>query len=297
MYKPNNIQISTTSTCTLNCEFCAKGAFTIPDFTLPMDTFKSYVDRCIEYGIRNFELSPCIGDPLCDPHIIDRVEYLNSKDIDSVYFYTNLVLATERTFEMLSRFDKFKLYVSVYGDNPDRFLENTNADVFDEFIDNLDLLISNYSIIIDELHMRFAGWDEGKLNKVTSQFYRVLKKGLLSKVIKPEQLINKTIHYNWTGNLSSDSLDKSTPKVNGRKGVCHFALVDNGIYPDGQITMCHWFDVQKKMVIGDVHDLTGTYMEDGTYQHIINEQDAGLYRSMCVNCQGYQGVCEDDPVK
>lgn len=284
MYKPNNIQIHTITKCSLNCHFCIKGKTDIPEFNLHMDTFRNYVDRCVEFGIRNFELTPCVGDPLCDPYILDRVDYLSGKDIDSVYFYTNLHLMDDYKLQILSSFDKFRLYVSVYDTDDEGFYFNIRN------------LIDNYSSIIEEFHMRVDNWDIRRLDKISEPLCRILKTGVLMGNIKTCQIIKKSKNFDWYGNLVVDEIEFSEPIRNGRRGPCHFAKVDNGIFPDGDITLCHWFDIHKRMIIGNVGDLQKTYRDDSLYQKVLGEQEQGLFRSMCINCQGYQGVCDDDPV-
>lgn len=295
-YKPNNIQLHTTNICPLRCEFCPNGKIKLNRYTLDMDTFKEYVDKCLDFGIRNFELSPCIGEPMMDYLIVDRVEYLNSKDIDSVYFFTNLLSMSDSDLERLSAFDKFKMYISVYGYDRKSFYMNTGKDYFQDFISVFEKVIREYPQLIDEFHMRFSGW-ETQLDVITKPLYRALKYGILSGGIKIEQLINKPDNFDWIGNLeSSDEISVSQPEGNGRSGVCHFALVDNGIFPDGDVTLCHWFDATKKMVIGNVSDMESVYGEGSLYRQIITEQENGLYRSMCKRCGGYQQRCDDDPV-
>ena len=93
----------------------------------------------------------------------------------------------------------------------------------------------------------------------------------------------------WDCSHDTDWYEMTRPQIHHlphHKGICRFAIEDNAVLPNGDITLCGWFDVDGKMVIGNVNDhyLEQIYGEHGRLAKILNEQEQGVYRDLCCTC-------------
>src|SRR5210317_2239188 len=128
MYIPPKIQFYNNSLCQFNCEFCVKSDLP-DDFKVKMELskFKNYAEKCIDYGIKTFELTPIVGEPLLDKTLLEKIEYL-SPHADCIMCFTNLMGLTDDLIKELDRFPNFYLYLSIYGNTPAIFEERTGID-------------------------------------------------------------------------------------------------------------------------------------------------------------------------
>lgn len=94
---PSHAYIETLGTCNYACISCPQGYISQRSSYLanldgpsvmPLSSFKDWVDQFIEKGIRSIALY-CTNEPLLDPLIFDRLDYLSSKDLDDVLFMSN----------------------------------------------------------------------------------------------------------------------------------------------------------------------------------------------------------------
>lgn len=281
------------SICHLQCRSCLRNQQITPKFFMDLDTFKEIASRCLYYGIPKHQLHPIVGDPLNDPTIFDKIDYLEQDDrADYIFFYTNLLSLTEEMIERMLEYKKFSFRVSTYGDSREVYRYNTGRDYFDYFIGKVNMLFKHImkhkSKILEEFSMRFSGFSRKKLNNVTNPLYRVVRALLMEGLIQLDDtgIDEFNINTNDLVKVREDIYENKPVEVGDRKGICPMSIADNGIWPDGDISMCSWFDINKKMIIGNIfgQSLDEVYGEKSLFLQIIGEQKEGLYRSLCKVC-------------
>jgi len=84
-----------------------------------------------------------------------------------------------------------------------------------------------------------------------------------------------------------------------RGGICKFVLEDNCIFPNGDIILCGWFDINRLTIIGNLNkrSLEDIYHTNGGLYRIINEQKNFLYRGICMDCTIWKNKDFDSTVK
>jgi MoaA/NifB/PqqE/SkfB family radical SAM enzyme len=296
----NRMQFYTTSKCQLRCNFCPLSTdLEIPSVYMDMDQFTKYADLCLDAGITEYELSPIVGDPLLDRHLAERVKYLNDDPRTTlVFIFTNLLSLSTRFMDSVLYCEKFEFKLSIYGDTKEKYLERTGRDLFDKYCSKLDLL-ANYLRIVDcqftlsEIVIRFLGYKSSDIKDLmpTNLLYRLLYGLVLFKSIPEYAIVGAGFDVNWVDDLiyveETIQDDIPEPHKHGRTGVCEYAIVDNGIWPNGDIGICScWFDINKKMILGNVNEtsLQELYGEGSFFEQIIEEQGNNLYRSLCKSC-------------
>lgn len=276
----NGLQLYIISNCQLKCKACARSFQSIEPVYMFMERFKTIVDIAIDYGIKTFELSPIVGEILLDKNLIEKLEYLNNR-ADRIWFFTNLLNLDKDLYKELQRFDKVKMRVSVYGDKPKLYGEVAGRKSYWDFIEKLGIIED--SSIVEEIVIRYPGYEKGKLDKLLNPLYRELYKLSLLGV----EIVDDSYDDNWE-ELSSitKTLVELPSEVEGKKGTCRFAISSNVIWPDGDISLCGCMDINKRMIIGNIFEdgLENIYGEESLYNQIITEQAEGKYRSLCKIC-------------
>lgn len=297
-YFPEHFQFYTTSNCQLACNFCPKSRQTIPEISMDMDRFKELADNVIPRGVRTVELSPCVGDPLLDKFLISRIEYLQQYNLDKILFFTNGVALTQKKLLSLLRFSNVRMVLSIYGYDTDSWVSVTQADKSHYFRLNANLktlantLTQTNSSLVERIDLRFpnaklpTGGNIGLAAK--SSIYRELYRLVYSDLVDIKQVVDASENANWCSILKDDFEPGPCSYDPSRKGMCRNAIEDNGIFPDGSITMCHWFDLNKKLILGTIDDLDSIYQNGGIFHTIYQEQENGIYRSICRGCTGWQ---------
>ena len=86
------LSIETTNICNANCIFCAYQYQSRPMGIMDMDMFKRIVKQYADKNIGNVNLTPTVGEPLADKHLIERIKFIRKfKNINKIGIYTNLI--------------------------------------------------------------------------------------------------------------------------------------------------------------------------------------------------------------
>jgi radical SAM protein with 4Fe4S-binding SPASM domain len=85
------ISVENTSVCNSRCVFCPNGLMERPRQQMKMDVFTKAVDEAIQMGSTDIDLFVTIGDPLLDPHLLERGRYIRQfPQVRDVGFNTTL---------------------------------------------------------------------------------------------------------------------------------------------------------------------------------------------------------------
>ena len=282
--KVPRMQIYCNSSCQLNCNFCAKSFQKIPQVNISLTRFYTIASILIDFGINQFELSPVVGESFLDPHIIQRVSYLSSFDsVEKIVIFTNL-LNYNLVRDVLS-YPKVELNVSIYGADRTSYIDRTGRDGHGLFINNLSSLLNfvQKNNIKDQIvlyircpHEKRKGYNLGDKFEACYNIAKFL--GI--------QIWKASADTNWEKMLKSDS-DVHNPE---RCGICKYAIEDNCVFPNGDISLCGWFDVNKYSIIGNIFEqpLEEIYSIKSRYFNLLMEQNKKIYQGICKGCTIYK---------
>ena len=294
------MQMYATHKCQLECNFCPRSTdLEMPEVYMDLPTFKEYADKCIEGGITEFELSPLVGDPLLDHELADRILYLQDKpEVTLIFIFTNLLALKESFMDKVEDCTKFEFKLSIYGDTPELYKERTGINAFHVYVKKLQLLGRYLNrpttrFTLSEIVIRFIGYDANDIKKLmpTNPLYKQLYSLIIFEHIKKGEIVGAGEDVNWVEDLIhvEETIHNDTPGPNkfGRVGACEYLIEDNGIWPNGDVGICTcWFDINKKMILGNINEMTipELYGEESLFQKIKDEQDKGVWRSLCKSC-------------
>jgi hypothetical protein len=72
------LQIETTSRCQARCVMCPHSKLVRPKAEMPMDLFRKIIDEAVTIPSLDQITLTGLGEPLLDPHLVERVRYIRS---------------------------------------------------------------------------------------------------------------------------------------------------------------------------------------------------------------------------
>jgi len=266
--------------CQLKCKFCLNSYIhNRPDSEVfSLDQFKKVVEMCVKFGFTRFDLTPNLGDFLLDKNHIEKLKFLEQvPEIEWYGFVTNFLNSSKELLEHIQNMKTGFVEPSVYGYNRKQYEENTGRDYFNLFFKKLTDL-NKY--IIDK-----------NINPARIRYYLRCDTDIDSLLYKRISFIvqnygaqmenHEFINRNWAGQIPKQC------KIDVvKKGICAHAIVDNGIFTNGDVTLCNCWDTYKTLIIGNIYkqSLEEIYSEDSIFGQYMKEQMVGIYRGICNNC-------------
>ncbi len=84
------LSLEVTNLCDSRCVFCANTSMRRPRQSMDMAIFKKAVDEYAAWGGHLLDFNSVIGDPLLDPHLLERLRYVRSNPkLTEIGFVTN----------------------------------------------------------------------------------------------------------------------------------------------------------------------------------------------------------------
>lgn len=252
--KNNEIRFETTTKCNYNCIICARDKFSRVKETMSFSNFKKLVDKIrSETNQYNTITFSGFGEPLLDPTLDDKIEYVKKLGFD-VLLLTNGSLLTVPRFQELERLGVKSVRISLYGMSQETYSRVhglINLDQFAKIKQNITKIteikkttqiILTYNIIeginSDETEPWIAYWkDRADLievwtphNWVDGRLYREIQKEKLNSCGRPlttplQVQVDGTVNmccfdFNGKlllGNLNNQSLDQIFSSENFKK--------------------------------------------------------------------------------
>ena len=269
----NEINIQIINTCQLDCVWCGKHWHDeISKRYMGFNLFRESVNKCIDYGIDTFCLTPMHGEITTDTFLIEKLLYLENNDqIVHYFFATNLL--DMNIINQFYDFEKLHLEISLYGDTPESYLKHTNRDYFDMFMENLMSFVTQDHTFTSTIYVRFPYKPNSRMKTLLS----------LAKKRGIEVSYEETHNYNWGGLIPEGSLEtEHPPRV--KSGVCPTAST-GCIYENGDVGLCYMNDIDRTFIFGNIKDETlGDIFQSDKYKDILENMSNNVYTGICENC-------------
>lgn len=274
----HSISIITLNQCNLHCSFCRGGVDQekLKEYsrfkTMSMIEFESIVNKCVESGIKFYDLTPAIGEPLIDKTFINKLKTLESTESCIEYtFTTNLLLMTLEDIQELKKLKKLVMDISIYGSDSDQFLKNTNRDGYEKFMSKLEELYDNCG----DMKIRFIQRCD---IKSSSNLMNYIKSFLYNK--NANFVTSEIYNLNRGGNIENES------SVRQRNGICPYGPgAGGGIVSGGNVLFCPFHDMKREGVVGNVFETPLSEIYNGEkFNDILTSQKNNVYKGMCKSC-------------
>ena len=291
------MSIEISSACNLKCRFCAYEKKVTPVVSMENGMFFDCVNQSVSLGFDTFELTPCTGDVFMDKHIFDKLDFLDRhQKVRGYSFFSNLCVPTHDQLGALMKLKKLTaLTVSIYGHDEESFIAITKSTpkVYRRLIENLEtMLAQNNRPFSLSFGFRSTFDVPGKNSSELME--------LLSKFQKAGVSINSShgLFNNWGGLVSQEDVSDLNMKImpsnkKYKSGACAKLFDTPQITATGIVNACSCRDANAMLRVGDVRvtPLENIIsVENAEYMQIIDEQQAGKFRSVCASCDYYRSV-------
>jgi sulfatase maturation enzyme AslB (radical SAM superfamily) len=294
----HSLSIETSSLCNLDCAFCAYPKKQSPRIVMSNEFFQDCVRQAVDMGYRDFDLTPCTGDPFMDRHLFDKLDFLETEDRVRQYdFFTNFTVPQPEHIEALHRFKKHGgLAISVYGHDLDTFREITKstATVYHRLVRNLELLLrmkQQHGLRVFIIFHTGAASLRGRSSELISALDRLEQAGCTVNT-------QKGLYNNWGGYVSDEDVKRLPIKIVGtdvvrKNGACVRLFTAVQIMATGIVNGCGARDTDATLRLGDLHE---TKLRDiisarnPVYMALIEEQQNGAFRPVCRSCDFYTSI-------
>jgi hypothetical protein len=261
--------------------------------TFTTERFKSVVNKATEHGFTEIDLTPHVGDIFDDDDAVERLEFLRKHPKVEKYSFATHLLSPDHeglvhiVHGSLRGDDRLWVDISVYGWDSESYKAQTGVDRFKDFLENFRQLVwsgmvmSNpYPLSSVNLYMRAGHTFEDFPESEIKNYMRDAIK--LGASVENDEVSN----LNWGGKI-----DQGKEPEEHRKGLCVHLVIHNGVFPDGDMTMCCCWDTFKELQFANIDDLD---IFNSRYWRFITSHLAGNYPDICKNCNDFYLASSDD---
>ncbi|NVN88266.1 MAG: radical SAM/SPASM domain-containing protein [Rhodopseudomonas sp.] len=292
------LHIEISSTCNLDCCFCAYPKKTSPKVSMKDDFFRDTVRQALDMGFTNFHLTPCTGDVFMDKHVFDKLDFLDAEPRVAGYsFFTNFTVPDADDIARLTRLRKLtSIHISIYGHDRETFKAITQStdNVYRRLLKNLDTL---YSLMGEK---RFGLEFSIKSTRAAS---RHAKSELMTSLNRFKRAGVKVrpasaLYNNWGGMVTKQDLRGLDMEIKGEEavykmGACTLLFEQVQIMATGIVNGCACRDAEATLRIGDLHQQPLREIlsaQNQAYMTLIDEQQRGEFRPVCRSCDFYKSI-------
>lgn len=288
---PECLYIECTNICNAKCVFCCYPllANEIDRTVMPVEEFKRIINEYVDMGGRNLALTPTMADPLTDPLLHERLKIVESSEINTVSFYTNLISFKKNLRDVLGELSegiKVRIRVSIVGFDRKSYCKYMGVDQFDRVRENLIKLagISEKAAALDVLVILrdYQGSEESKKELCSWLEQLGLKWSL------------EVSFDTWGGNLEEQLKSLGDLPVKDRLervGPCRVSYEKPLITVNGDMKLCDCRDAYDELVVGNVFSSNIRSIWRGRdIERMRNSFFSDEIPSVCSKCEFYRSI-------
>jgi hypothetical protein len=227
-----HLQVETIAGCNARCTMCPVPAMTRKRGVMDQALFERIVDQAVELGVR--QVIPFLnGEPLLDPHIFTRLDYLTNRD-RTFHLFTNGSKLTREVADRLSIYPLRELVISFVGGTKEAY-ERVMGLNYERVTANIDYMISVAPYPVKIYMTEFED------TAGTVQAFR--------KTWGDRAFVGA--YSNWAGKKPDPVVDQyqRDPKP------CPRVLERMTVLVDGRVSLC-CLDVEGEVILGDLNPQT-----------------------------------------
>lgn len=289
---PETLYIEGTNLCNAKCVFCYYPviADSIVTKHMTLDQFKNIVNQFVDIGGVKLSITPTMSDPLADPLLPDRIEFLKTSGIQSLSFYTNLISFKQKMRDAINNLGdilKVKIYVSFTGFDRQSYDKFMGVDKFDFVKKNL-IKLSKVSEGNGSLYSSVTMRDYDDSGESKNNFTQYLDSVNMDYKIE--------YGFDTWGGLLEDNLSKfeqlPIKERVDRVGPCKISFAKPLITVNGDFKLCDCRDALDELVVGNVFEQS---IEEIWCGENIKKMRNRFYSDktmpdVCSKCEYYQSI-------
>jgi len=289
------LSIEPTNICNANCTFCAYQYQERPTGVMSMELFRKVVDEYCSCGGGPLGMTPTVGEPFVDPHLLERIAYARARsEITTIGIYSNMIRLDAVGAEQLVESGLDSLTVSASGFDPDMYERIYRSTRYAQMLENVFHFaeVNNAAgrPVDFKVDMRIdQPWAEVR---ATEDFQRV------AAVVGEANIIHKFRYDNWAGKIQEGDLSgnmqlrKPSSLRRPRISPCSELYSGPMVYWDGRVGACGCRDVNaSELIIGDANEdhLAKIWM-GAELARLRKEFLTDKVRDICKSCTHYNNL-------
>ena len=298
---PYAINIEPTNICNADCVFCAyrhQGKWRSGKGIMSSSLFDRVVQEHASRGGKVINLAPIVGEPLIDPNIVTRCEYVLQNNMQ-VWFYTNGTLLVRTDLEALLKSGIRSIGLSTSALREDIFNKVYRNSHYADLIRGLQNLLETRNRLgsVFTLQIGFRSNLSFRDTVAMSDFQKLIRPLLTEEEIGGIEVVNR--FDTWGGQIREDDLlsgmvKRQPPRLKRRPCLMTF---QPHISWEGIVRMCGCRFMGNEVTYGDplvVGDLRDSSLSDIYHsRHVEKLQESfleGSPPSVCTSCTIYRPV-------
>lgn len=191
------------------------------------------------------------GEPLCNPHIIDMVQFLKKLDVaEQIDMHTNASLLTEESAVRIAQAGFTRIVVSLQGLDAATYKRTCGAKIdFQQFYNNLKLMYENKDKSLG-IHIKIAdvAFEKHAILESEQKFYELF--GVIADTVFVEKTVPLWQNLNLNTDTTTNKFGCSFSEVN----YCPLLFYKIMVAPDGEIYPCT--KLPPPMSLGNIQEKT-----------------------------------------
>lgn len=289
--RPLMLKLETTNICDAQCNFCGYPKMKRKKQIMSVKLFEKVVGDYAAMGGGAVTLTPCAGELLADPYLIERFRILKQyEEIDNVSFTTNLIahrrLSDQQWIEILR--STYYLQVSIGGIDRDTYIKMFGVDKSKAVIEGIERIMS-LKKNSDAKTIIALGF------RTDRDDYLELKRNDLSKFFKDNTYIANLASYaNWAAILSKENTAEGTnlcqKKPNRLPIPCAIMVTMLGVLSSGAVTACPCYDMNGTLFpLGNVTETNLSGLYTASRRMNLLKRRMNFKADGCLHCSHYTG--------
>lgn len=257
--------IETTNICNANCTFCAYQYQERPTGVMAMDLYRRIIDQYCEIGGGGMGLTPTVGDPLVDPHIVERIRYARAKpEIANIDMNSNMIRLARFSPEALIDAGLTTLEVSTTGFDAEMYQRVYRSKMHDKVYKAIVAFARANNARGRPVNFRSAM----RVDRPRDEVQSMERHKVIEDLVGPENIGINYFFDNWAGKIKAEDLTgtmalrgdglRNRIRLNLRRpriSACTEMYSGPMVYWDGRVGACACRDVNaSELIIGNVNE-------------------------------------------
>lgn len=282
-----SLVLENTSFCNSACLFCPNKTMRRGSGHMGMDVFKKVVDDFIALGGFEITFGPCIGEPLLDPYLMERLRYIKKfPQLHSVGLITNLQELHKYKLDEFFEARLTFMIISVILSGRDSFLKFFGNDAYEQTLCNLISLLNEnnkrHNPITLDLYIRPTEQsDEEVLSHHDFKLINDLMHGALTGKIK-----TRLLGDNWCGAVQLPVYVHQLPLLPRFYNPCRWLYKFIRVFWDGRVSMCSCRDFEASI------DLSLGSIQEHSLSDLWRGEKLSLLRTNWLRKNSIPAICK-----
>jgi radical SAM protein with 4Fe4S-binding SPASM domain len=287
-----SLNVETTNICNANCTFCAYQYQERSTGIMDPALFRKIIDEYAECGGGWLGLTPTVGDPLVDKHLLERIRYARSKpEIGEIFMYSNLISLDLHGVDELLHSGISSLSVSTSGMNPEMYERVYRSRQYKTMLANVKKFAHANNAAGRPVYFSL----DMRVDRPISEVEAFPEHDAIVKLVDSQNVTIKFRYDDWSGRIKPNQLSgnmRLRRNWKPRLSACQLMFAGPIVYWDGKVGACSCRDLNaSELIVGNVQNQhLGEIWFGQQIKQLRDEFTTDKVRDICKTCSHYSSL-------